>query len=165
MATKFPLQINNLRFYVNPTNLNVQKSVAMGTLPTQGGVKYQIWYDAPEILTISGQSAGSTAYKELVFLKRNYDRTNKVSELFYKTRIYRGIITNMQIDHSTEHINRFNYTITMQLLFGEKFAPEDFSLQGNETGIVGRELRRLESFINEPINKLESSIEKLLNKI
>jgi hypothetical protein len=165
MATKFPLQLNSLRFFVNPTNLRITKAVNFAPLNTQNGVKYQIWYDAPELLTISGASAGKTAYKELVFLKRNFERTNKLSELFYKTRIYKGFITNMEIDHSTSHPNQFNYTITFQLLFGEKFAIEDFSLTGNEKGIVGRTLEQVENFINEPLNKLESSIEKLLAKL
>jgi hypothetical protein len=165
MATKFPLQLNNLRFFVNPTNLNITKGVNFGTLPTQSGVKYQVWYDAPEVLTIAGVSAGKTAYKELVFLKRNFERTNKQSELFYKTRIYKGFITNITVEHGTSHINEFTYTIIFQLLFGEKFAIEDFSVTGNERGIVARTLQQLDEIINEPIRRLESSIEKLLNKI
>lgn len=165
MSTKFPIQINNLRFQVNPTGLNIVKGVNYGTLPTQNGVKYQVWYDAPEVLTLTGASAGSTAYQELVTMKQNFERTDKVSELFYKTRVYKGFITNLTIDHSTTHINQFTYTITFQLLFGEKFAVEDFSLTRDETGIVAENLQRLEKYINEPLNKLESSIEKLLSKL
>lgn len=165
MATKLPLQINNLRFSVNPTSLSINKGLNYGTLQTQGGVKYQVWYESPEVLTISGASAGDSAYKELVFLKRNFERTDKVCELFYKTRIYRGFITNLQVDHDISHINTFNYTIQFQLLFGEKFAIEDFSITGDDTGIVGTAIRKLENVINEPLNKLESSIDQLLSKL
>ena len=165
MASKFPIQINNLRFLVNPTGLNVSKTVNFGTLPTQNGVKYQVWYDAPEILTITGASAGRTAYRELVTMKRNFQRADKVSELFYKTRLYKGFITNLTVDHNTAHINYFTYTITFQLLFGEQFAIEDFSITRDETGIVAEQLERLEKNINQPLNQLESSIEKLLSKL
>lgn len=165
MATKFPLQINSLRFFVNPTNLKIVKAVNFSPLATQNGITYQVWYDAPEVLTISGVCAGSTAYKELVFLKQNFERTDKVSDLFYKTRLYKGFITSLDVEHNTQHINQFNYNITFQLLFGEKFAIEDFSLTGNEQGVVGRTLNDLENFINQPLNRLQSSIDKLLKKL
>ncbi len=165
MATKFPMQINNLRFSVNPTGLNVAKAVNFGTLPTQNGVKYQIWYDAPEVLTITGASAGRTAFVELSTLERTFSKTDKVSELFYKTRLYRGFITSMSVEHSTSHINQFTYTITFQLLFGEKFSVQDFAITRDETGIVAEGLKKLEAHINEPLNKLESSMEKLLTKL
>lgn len=165
MAIRYPLQLNNLRFSVNPTSLKITKAVNFGTLPTQNGVKYQVWYDAPEVLTISGSSAGNTAYKELLFLKQAFEKTNKLTELFYKTRLYKGFITNLEVEHSTGHLNEFTYSISFQLLFGEKFSPEDFALTGNETGIVGATLRRLESVINKPLNSLDSSIEKLLSKL
>jgi len=158
MATFLPVQINNLRFSVNPTHLNITKGVNFGTLPTQDGVKYQVWYDAPEILTIAGTSAGKTAYIELSFLKRNFERTNKLSELFYKTRIYKGFITNLQVEHSTTHINQFTYSITFQLVFGEKFAIEDFTVTSKEIG------GRIGRYINEPLNKFQSNIESFIQK-
>lgn len=165
MATKFPIQLNNLRFFVNPTQISVSKSVSFSTLATQGGVSYQVWYDAPEMLTLTGASAGSTAYRELLFLKRNFERTDKASELFYKTRLYRGFITSLTIEHSTSHINQFNYTIQFQLLQGEKFGIEDFSLTGKETGIIGTQLRAAENFVNEKLNVVETNISKLLSKL
>jgi hypothetical protein len=165
MASKLPIQINNLRFHVNPTGLNINKATNFGTLATQNGVKYQVWYDSPEVLIITGACAGDTAYRELVTLKRNFERTDKVSELFYKTRLYKGFITSLTVEHSTAHINMFTYTITFQLLFGEKFAIEDFALTRKEQGVVARTLQDIEKVIMEPLNKLESSIEKLLSKL
>lgn len=164
MATKFPIQINNLRFFVNPTNLSITKGVNFGTLNTQSGTKYQVWYDTPEILTISGVSAGDTAYKELLFLKQNFELTNKLSEVFYKTRLYKGFITNISVEASTTHLNEFTYSLTFQLLQGEKFGFEDFSLKSNEKGVVATALAKLEGIINQPLSSLESSIGKLLQK-
>lgn len=167
MASRFPLQLNSLRFYVNPTGLNIQKGLNYNTLATQGGVKYQVWYETPEILTITGDCAGDTAYKELVFLRQQYELTNKISELFYKTQLYRGFITSVQVDHSTQHLNRFSYTIVFQLLQGEKFAIEDFSLTDNETGIVSDTINRLENTINKRLglNNIQTKIDNLFNKL
>lgn len=163
MATKFPLQINSLRFFVNPTGLNVTKGVNFAPLNTQNGVVFQVWYNAPEVLTISGQSAGETAYRELAFLKRNFERTDKLSELFYKTRVYRGFITNLTVDHNTGHVNRFNYTITFQLLHGEKFAIEDFTLR--ERSLGSKVEGFIQDYINEPITKLESKLDSFFKKL
>ncbi len=166
MATRFPIQINNLRFFVNPTGLNIQKGLNFAPLNTQNGVRYQIWYDAPEVLTITGDAAGDTAYRELNFLKRNFERTNKTAELFYKTRVYRGFITNLTVDHNIGHPNRFSYSITFQLLFGERFAIEDFSLTRQEEGVVSRALKSVEDFINEQINtdKIQAKIDNFLQR-
>lgn len=167
MATKFPLQLNSLRFYVNPTGLNIQKGLNYSTLPTQGGVKYQVWYETPEILTITGDCAGETAYKELVFLRQQYELTNKISELFYKTQLYKGFITGIQIDANVQHLNRFSYSITFQLLQGERFAVEDFSLTGKEEGIVSKNLKKVEDYINKRLGttNAQAKIDNLFNKL
>jgi hypothetical protein len=165
MATKFPLQINNLRFFVNPTQLSISNAVTYGTLPTQSGVRYQVWYDTPPVLTISGASAGSTAYQELVFLKQNFQRSDKTSKLFYKTQLYTGFLTNITVEASTSHPNEFTYTITFQLLQGQQFSLEDFSLKANQAGAVQNALNKLASVINAPLNSLESTAQKLLSKL
>ena len=168
MATRYVIQINNLRFYVNPTGLNIQKGVVVAPLNTQGGVKYQVWYDAPEVLTITGACAGNTAYNELLFLKNNFENTNKVSQLFYKTRLYSGFIQNLQVDHNIlDHPNKFTYSITFQLLFGEKFAIEDFSLSRQSTGFLETQVNRLEDFINKQIDitKVQSTVDNFFRKL
>lgn len=165
MATKFPLQINNLRFYVNPTQLSISNAVTYGTLPTQSGVRYQVWYDTPPVLTISGSSAGSTAYNELVFLKQNFQRSDKTSKLFYKTQLYTGFLTNITVEASTNHPNEFTYNITFQLLQGQEFAIEDFSLNAKNSGRIQNALNKLSSVINKPLNSLSSSAQKLLSKL
>ena len=161
MASKFPIQINNLRFLVNPTGINVKKDLSFSPINTQSGVRYQVWYNNPEVVTITGESAGDTAYKELNFLKRNFQRSDKLSELFYKTRLYKGFITSISFDHNIlSHPNRFSYTISFQLLQGETFGIEDFSLDRNSQGIASEAIAKVEDFINEQINigKIESKI-------
>lgn len=168
MATRYVIQINNIRFYVNPTGLNIQKNTIISPLNTQGGVKYQAWYDAPEVLTITGDSAGATAYSELLSLKNNFENTNKQSTLFYKTRLYKGFIQNLQVDHNIMgHPNRFSYTITFQLLFGEKFAIEDFSLTRSSSGFLNGVINKAEDFINKQIDitKVQSSVDNFFRKI
>lgn len=167
MATRFPIQINSLRFYVNPTGLNIQKGLNFNTLATQGGIKYQVWYETPEVLTITGDCAGDTAYKELVFLKQQYEQTNKISELFYKTRLYRGFITALAVDHNVQHVNRYSYTITFQLLQGEQFAIEDFSLTRKEEGFVSKTLKKLEDSINKRLGttNAQAKIDNFFNKL
>ena len=150
MASKFPIQINNLRFLVNPTGINVKKGLSFSPLNTTEGIRYQMWYSTPEVVTITGESAGNTAYKELNFLKRNFQRADKLSKLFYKTRLYKGFITSITFDHNIiSHPNRFSYSINFQLLQGEEFGIEDFALDRNSQGIASRALEQVEEFINK----------------
>ena len=59
----------------------------------------------------------------------------------------------MNVEHSIGHINRFTYNITFQLLQGEQFAFEDFSLTRADTGAIGGGLRKLESKISRKLNQ------------
>jgi len=137
MALRYPVILNGIRFLINPKHFSVRKPLSMAELPTQEGVEYQTWYNLPEILEIGGQSAGETAFRELQFLKDNFARTNKISELYYKNRLYRGIIREMTITSSSDYIYRFKYSITFQLLQGESFAVEDFALKKtNEDALI-----------------------------
>jgi len=167
MASIFPIQINSLRFYVNPTQISVNKPVTYATLPTSNGFVYQVWYDSPETLTITGASAGPTAYNELVFLRQNFENTNKVVQIFYKTRNYQGFITNMTVEHSTTHINRFNYVIPIQLLQGQQFAIEDLSITPANQGIIEGAVNSAATFLNKKLglNSLQSSLTNLTSKI
>lgn len=166
MATKFPLILNGVRFKVNPTSLHIQKALNFGTLQTQSGVKYQVWYNNPEVLTISGMSAGSTAFQELLFLKQNYDVTTspgKTSQLFYKTKTYTGFITSLDVTHTTATHNKFMYNITFQLLQNQQFKPEDFALL--PTGLLGTATTAFSQLVNEPIAGVEGQIDKLLGNL
>jgi len=164
MASIFPLRLNNLNFFVNPRNMKITKNVSFGTLPTQGGVQYQIWYNSPEMLVLTGASAGQTAYQELLFLKQQFEKTDKTSTLFYKTRVYQGFITLLDVESSTSHLNEFTYTINFQLLFGQEFAVEDFSISTTNNGLVEGAIGRLQTILNIPLNKASASITNLLQK-
>ena len=164
MASIYPIRLNNLNFFVNPRNMKITKAVSYGTLPTQGGVQYQIWYNSPEMLILTGASAGQTAYQELLFLKQQFESNNKQSTLFYKTQVYTGFITLLDVEASTSHLNEFTYTINFQLLFGQQFAIEDFSISTTNNGLVEGAIGRLEGILNIPLNKVSSSISNLLQK-
>src|SRR5690349_19436930 len=164
MATIYPLRINNINFSVNPRNMKITKGVSYGTLPTQGGVQYQIWYNSPEMLTLSGASAGQTAYQELLFLKKQFENNNKLSTIFYKTQVYQGFITLLDVEASTSHLGEFTYTLNFQLLFGQEFAIEDFSISTTNNGLVQSAIGRLQTILNIPLNKASSNISNLLQK-
>jgi hypothetical protein len=164
MAQTYPLRLNNLNFFVNPRNMKITKNVSYGTLPTQGGVQYQIWYNTPEMLVITGASAGQTAYQELLFLKQQFEMNDKLSTLFYKTQVYQGFITLLDVEASTQHLNEFTYTINFQLLFGQQFAIEDFSISTTNNGLVQGAIGRLQNILNIPLNKASANISNLLQK-
>lgn len=144
--------------------MRISKNVSFGTLPTQSGVQYQIWYNAPEMLALTGSSAGQTAYQELLFLKQNYEKNNKLSTLFYKTRMYQGFIISLEVEASTSHLSEFTYSINFQLLTGQSFAIEDFSLTTNNNGIVQGAIGRLQTILNIPLNQANAKINNLLQK-
>lgn len=165
MATKFPLILNGVRFQVNPTNLTIKSAITLGELPTQNGIRYQIWFSTPQVLTINGTSAGDTAYRELLFLKENFEQTSStaMSELFYKTKKYKGFIKNLDVGHSLDAHLRFPYTITFQLLQGERFNIQDFSL--STVGAISNALAPLTNVINEPISRFENSLNNVFGKL
>ena len=166
--TKFPLKLNGVNFQVNPTNLSIKKPIVKGSLSTQSGVRFQIWYNNPEILTISGISAGTSAYSELLFLKQNYEitTTSTISTLFYKTKNYRGFIDSIEVGHTIDRHQRWPYTIQFQLIQGEQFNIMDFALQPSTTsGILGTVTGALEQNINAPIARANTALGAVMGKI
>jgi len=136
-AKRYPVILNGVRFLINPKHLSVKKALSMGSLNTQEGVKYQVWYEIPEVVEIAGQCAGDTAFRELQFLKDTYAKPDKVSEMYYKNRLYKGIITSMPISASNDYIFRYKYTINFQLLNKQVFAIEDLSVyKGNAQSLL-----------------------------
>lgn len=162
--TKFPITINGVKFQVNPTSLSISKPIVKGTLPTQGGYRFQIWYNAPEVLAIQGIAAGQTAFNELIFLKNNFERTKTSvpSELFYKTKIYKGFIDKINVGHSVAAHQRFPYDITFQFLHGESFNLQDLSLQ--PSGLLGEATDFLEENIGAPIARADAAISQTLGR-
>lgn len=166
MATVFPLIINGVRFQVNPTMLASNKSIKYATLETQSGVVYQFWYNNPETLEITGMSAGSSAYQELIFLRNNFDVTlnpGTISQLFYKSKTYNGFLTNLKITHNIKRHLLFEYSMTFQLLQNEEFKIEDFALQ--PTGLLGKLTTIFSQTVNAPIAGFENQINKILGRV
>ena len=164
--TKFPLILNGVKFQVNPINLNISKPILKAPLNTQGGTRFQIWYNLPEVLKINGIAGGDTAFKELSFLKQNFERTRTtaLSELYYKTRIYRGFIDSLEVGHSLQSHQRFPYGIVFQLIQGEQFNIQDFSLESSG-GIISGVTGLLEEVINAPIARADNALNQTFGKI
>lgn len=165
MASIFPVILNGIRFQVNPKSLDVNKTLKVGSLDTQGGVVFQFWYNSPETLNISGMSAGTTAFQELLFLRQNFDVTinpGTVSQLFYKSKTYRGFLSNLKVAHSTSRHLLFEYSMTFQLLQGEQFKIEDFAL--TPTGAIGKLTTIFSQTVNTPIAGFEDKINSIMGK-
>lgn len=165
MATVFPVILNGIRFKVNPRSLEINKTLKVGSIDTQGGVVFQFWYNNPETLTISGMSAGNTAFQELLFLRQNYDVTihpGTISQLFYKTKTYRGFLTGLKITHNISRHLLFEYSMTFQLLQGEQFKVEDFSL--TPSGTLGTISTIFSQVVNTPIAGFEDKVNSIMGK-
>ena len=165
MATKTPLILNGIKFQVNPMGLKIESEVITTSLNTQGGVRFQTWYDSPQVLTISGMSAGETAYMELQSLKSNFEFTNTkgLSKLIYKNSTYTGFIKHIDVSHSVDTHLRFPYAITFQLLAGQRFNFYDFAF--NPTGLISSSLNQLSNIINIPINNATNNLNAGISKI
>ena len=163
--TKFPLIINGVKFQVNPTSLSIAKPLLKGELATQSGIRYQIWYNAPEVLSIRGTSAGESAYKELIFLKQQFERTSTtaVSELYYKSKMYKGFIASLKVGHALSAHQRFPYEIEFQFLQGERFTIADFALEPR--GVLGEAQSFLEENINAPIARFDGVMGQAFGKL
>lgn len=162
---RFPLIINGVKFQVNPTNISVTKPVLKGELNTQGGKRFQIWYNLPEVLKINGIAGGDTAYRELSFLKQNFERTvsTAISYLFYKTKIYRGFVDSVTVGHTIQTHERWPYEVIFQLIQGEQFNVQDFTLQ--PSGLVGEATGILEEVINAPIARADVALGQTYGKL
>ena len=163
--TRYPLILNGVKFQVNPINLSITKPIVKGRLATQSGTRFQIWYNEAEVLTINGISAGDTAYAELSFLKQNFERTssNALSQLFYKSQLYRGFIDSITVGHGTSAHERWPYTVVFQLIYGEEFKIQDFSM--NPTGAISQATGFLENVINAPISRATSALNQTYGRL
>ena len=155
---RYPFILNGVRFLVNPKHISVRKPLAMGALNTQAGVKYQVWYELPEIVTIGGQSTGETSFKELQFLKDNFARPNKVSDFYYKNRLYKCIIQEITVTSSSDYVFRYKYSMTLQFLHGQKFALEDLSLKKLNEDTLWEDIKTTAILIADDFRETLSSL-------
>lgn len=127
MAHVFPIEINGVRLYINPRQLQVQKNLLSAQADTFTGRVYQIWWAQPEVITISGVVFGDFAYQQLLKLKRDYE-SKKKSTLRYKTTTYEGFITRFDVTYASENPRQWSYSLTFNLLQGQHFQVEDFTI-------------------------------------
>lgn len=139
MAHVFPIEINGVRLYINPRQLQVQKNLLSAQADTFAGRVYQIWWAQPETITISGVVFGDFAYQQLLKLKRDYE-SKKKSTLRYKSTSYEGFITRFDVTYTSENPRQWSYNLTFNLLQGQHFQVEDFTITPERMPFWGRAL-------------------------
>ncbi|MEM3509295.1 MAG: hypothetical protein QXY18_00980 [Nitrososphaerota archaeon] len=163
MAHYFPLIVEGVRFFVNPTQLKLTTQTVQSEINTISGPVIQYWYPRITNLSIIGFAGGSRAYRELVNLRTNFFEKNKMVRLFYKTQMYRGIFTYFELSHLTEEHQRFRYQINLYLL--DPFKYEDFAInETQQTPFTIGFLRNFTRAVNISADKLDERIHKWLYK-
>ena len=165
MATKLPVVINNVRFWINPTNISSKKALNIANLDTMRGRQFQVWWPAPEVVTIQGEAFGSDAYSQLLYLKKHYEGTDgqpTISTLKYKTTKYKGYIVSLDVSADVKNLDVWTYSLNLQLLHGQKFNIEDFSLK--PTGPTIGALENLEK-VGEVLDLTLDSITDAIGRI
>jgi len=71
------------------------------------------------------------------------------------------------LEHSTSHINRFNYNIQIQLLQGQQFAIEDLAITPANQGVIVGAINSAATFLNQKLGltSLQSSLTNLTSKL
>ena len=161
MATKFPIYLNNLRFYVNPTNISIKKSSQVAESKTKAGVVYQVWPDLPDTMEIKGMAYGITSFNELLRLKNAFHATQKIVPLRYKGRVYAGYLKNLDIAGDAEVPGRFTYSFGFQCINPPHFEIQDLAV-GNQPSLqatlntVGQTYRILSSSLAQTVEKIST---------
>jgi len=114
MALLFPIKIGELRFFVNPTKIDVRKRSSLGQVRTMSGTTFQVWPDFPDEITFTGMSFGTRSLVELRGLGQTIQREaqRKEVELVYKFNKYRGYIKEINIDNDADKPRQFSYKLT-----------------------------------------------------
>lgn len=163
MAQFYPLIIEGVRFFVNPTQLKFNTQTVQNEVNTLGGPAIQYWYPKLTTLQLVGYAGGTRAYRELLNLRTNFFEKGKKVRIFYKTSLYNAVLTLLEVSHVTEEHMRFRYQINA--VFLEPFKMEDFAI--NETGknpfTIGF-LRGITKTLNETASKFDERTNKFLQK-
>lgn len=114
MAVLFPMRIAGKRLFVNPTKIEINKRAQIQETRTMAGTTFQLWPDLPDEVRLEGISFGIRALDELKTLSIAMDdRTpeDKLVELVYKFRKYRGYVRSVKFSADAESPRVFNYSI------------------------------------------------------
>jgi len=156
MANFFPIIIEGVRFLVNPTSFRLNTQALTSEVNTMSGPVLQIWYPRFSTLYITGYAGGTKAYRELTYLRDFFFAENRVANVFYKTKLYKGTFTLLDLSTETSEHIRFKYQLNMILLDSKYFKYQDFALGifTKPTNIFG--ISTLKKKLDLRANQLES---------
>lgn len=108
---------NNIRLDVNPSQISLTRNPIVSSIQTREGIINNFWRPAPDVLSISGQAAGTRSASVLIKLKQVMDslqssatNISNIVKLKYKGRSYRGWINNFTISVNAENPKIFPYS-------------------------------------------------------
>ena len=163
MAIKYPMYLDNLRFFVNPTNIGIKKNSQVAESKTKLGVIYQIWPDLPDVLDLKGIAFGANTFNELLRLKNAFEKINKLIILRYKGRSYSGFLKTLDVNGDAEVPGRFNYSFNFQCINPPHFEIQDLSIgTGPTASAVGTSLSRAFSDLSNSLASTTESIGRRL---
>jgi hypothetical protein len=114
MATLYPIKIGELRFFVNPTRIKVEKRSQIQELRTMGGTVFQVWPNLPDEISFDGMAYGYRSILELRGLEKEIGRSpaSKLTTLTYKNKTYDIYVRSITVSADAENPRQFNYSIS-----------------------------------------------------
>jgi hypothetical protein len=134
MALLFPITIDKLRFFVNPTSISIKKTSSISRIRTMAGTTFQAWPDQPDEVSFEGISFGVRSIFEL---RRLGDAIEKRPEekqviLKYKYNRYEGYIQEVNVKANAENPRIFEFSFTF---ISKKRFKLDTMVIGQVTGL------------------------------
>ena len=111
MAVLFPLKLDGVRLFVNPTNISVKKRTDIARVKTMSGTTFQVWPDLPDEVHFEGVLYGLRSLFEL----RNFQSVmsksseNKETTITYKINKYKGYVLDLEISADADKPRQFHY--------------------------------------------------------
>ena len=174
MANKYPIYLNNIKFYVNPVNIIVKKVSQVASVKTKAGVVFQEWPDLPDTVSLKGSSYGRTAFSELKMLKEKFHNMaftgSKFIILRYKGENYDGYLKTLNITGTAEIPGKFDYDFEFQCINPPHFKIEDLTIGSIQTeNLIFGSLAQLQRTWNEltilqPFSGINNIIEQFNKK-
>lgn len=114
MAILFPLKLNDVKLFVNPTNMTVRKRTDIARVKTMAGTTFQVWPDLPDEIRFEGILYGLRSLFELRNLQDITSKTPEQKEitLTYKLKKYKGYMLDLEVSVDAEKPRQFKYAFT-----------------------------------------------------
>jgi hypothetical protein len=111
MAILFPLKLNDVKLFVNPTMISVKKRADIARVKTMAGTTFQVWPDLPDEIRFEGILYGLRSLFELRNLQDVLTKAPEQKEvtLTYKLKKYQGYILDFEISAEADKPRQFRY--------------------------------------------------------